>query len=90
MYFHYLDGVVNMENEAREVYKDMIELSNSDKINQRFEGLDASKIKGSGFILVSGNYSDLGLILKLNNAVCNYLQYFKDDLIGKKIEHIMP
>ena len=90
MYFHFLDGVVNMENEAKQVYKIMLELNSSDKINKRFEGLDASKAKGAGFLLVSGNCNDLGTISKLNNTVCNYLQYFKEDLVGKKVEQIMP
>lgn len=79
-----------MENEAREVYKIMLDMNNSDKINKRFESIDISKSKGTGFILVSGNYQDLGKIIKLNNNVCNQLLFFKDDLVGKKIEVLLP
>ena len=62
-----------MENEARHVLKIMIDMSHSDKINKRFESFDASKSKGTGFILVSGNMFDIGRILKINNSICNYL-----------------
>lgn len=71
MYFHFLDSVVHMENEARNVLKVMIDLSHSDKINKRFEPLDQSKNKGTGFILVSGNQKDIGKIIKINNSICN-------------------
>jgi hypothetical protein len=72
MYFHFLDQVVHMENEARGVYKIMFDMNNSDKINRRFENLDlGAKSKGTGFILVSGNYANLGRIVKLNNSLCN-------------------
>eukprot|EP00347_Sterkiella_histriomuscorum_P013484 403364537 len=90
MYFHFLDQVVHMENEARHVLKIMIDMSHSDKINKRFESLDTSKSKGTGFILVSGNMFEIGRILKINNSICNYLQYFKDDLYSKKIGQLMP
>ncbi|CDW89009.1 UNKNOWN [Stylonychia lemnae] len=90
MYFHFLDQVVHMENEARDVYKIMVDMTHSDKINKRFEQIDISKNKGNGFVLISGNQKDLGMILKINNLVCNMLQYFKDDLYMKKIGVLMP
>lgn len=79
-----------MENEARNVLKIMIDLSSSDKLNKRFEAIDITKSKGTGFILVSGNQRDIGNIIKINNSICNYLQYFKDDLYSKKIGFLMP
>lgn len=39
---------------------------------------------------MGGNFSDLGSIIKLNNSVCNSLEFFKDDLVGKKIETLLP
>lgn len=39
---------------------------------------------------MSGNQINIGDIIKLNNTLCNTLQYFKEDLIGKKIETLMP
>lgn len=44
-----------MENEARNVLKVLIDMTHSDKINKRFDDIDSSKSKGTGFILVSGN-----------------------------------
>lgn len=81
-----------MENEARGVYKILFDLNSSDKINRRFDNIDGltNKSRSSGFILVSGNSKDLGKIIKLNNTLCNQLNYFKDDVLGKKIEFLLP
>lgn len=90
MYFHFLDQVVHMENEARTVYKVMYDMNNAAKINRRFENFDISKSRSTGFVLVSGNFSNIGQILKLNNTICNQLHYYKEDLIGKRIEVLLP
>lgn len=36
MYFHFLDKVVNMQNEARNVYKFMQDSTRNEKLSNRF------------------------------------------------------
>ena len=43
-----------------------------------------------GFVLISGNFKDMGKVLKLNNKLASLVSFNKGELIGKPVGILMP
>jgi hypothetical protein len=62
----------------------------SNRLTQRFAGVDGENRLRMGFVLASGNFGKIGKILKLNNILASAVSHVKSDLIGASIEVLMP
>ena len=89
-----------MENEARNVFKHMQDATRNEKLSKRFFSaisapnsnyrINNSNMQNTGFILVGGNHSDLGHIIKVNSSFAKELKIEKDHLLGQRVEKVMP
>jgi PAS domain S-box-containing protein len=89
IYGCFLRDVVNDENNGLRILEKSTKLNRSinkvdDEMNQNGENSDTC------IITLSGNYKSLGTIINVNNEIVQLLGYKKNELIGEKIENLMP
>ena len=91
IYGRFLKEVVNDEISGQRI------LERSDKVqrqaNQRQAADDLSKLdenSDTAIVTISGNYRKIGMITNSNSQITQLLGYNKVDIIGEKIETIMP
>ena len=60
IYFNFLDSILNLENEARVAYKVILDMNNANTIGRRYELMAREGRSFTGFILINGNYKNVG------------------------------
>jgi PAS domain S-box-containing protein len=89
IYGYFLKDVVNDENNGQRI------LDKCTKLNKSFSKAveDIGKYDENSdtcIITVSGNYKNMGTIINVNNEISSLLGYKKNEVIGEKVESLMP
>lgn len=90
-YGWFLKDVVNNENDGQRVLDRSQKLNKSvnrsidENANIKFE-----ESAGTSIITISGNYKLMGTIINVNNGIRNLLGYKPQEVIGEKVDMIMP
>lgn len=91
MYGKFLKDVVNDDTSGQRILERAEKVSR--QLNQRQAGEEITKIdenSETAIITISGNFRQIGIITNSNNQISNLLGYNKSEVIGEKIETIMP
>jgi PAS domain S-box-containing protein len=91
LYGKFLKEVVNDDTSGQRILEKAEKVSR--QINQRQAGEDLTKMdenSDTAIITISGNFRQIGVITNSNNQITNLLGYNKSEVIGEKIETIMP
>lgn len=91
LYGKFLKEVVNDDTSGQRILEKADKVSR--QISQRQAGEDLTKLdenSETAIITISGNFRQIGTITNSNNQISNLLGYNKSEVIGEKIETIMP
>lgn len=91
MYGRFLKDVVNDDTSGQRILERADKVSR--QLSQRQAGDDLAKIdenSETAIITISGNFRQIGVITNSNNQISQLLGYNKSEVIGEKIETIMP
>jgi PAS domain S-box-containing protein len=91
LFGRFLKEVVNDDINGQRIIEKAQKVSK--QINQRQAGEELSKFEehsDTAIITISGNFRQIGIITNSNNQITNLLGYNKNELVGEKIETIMP
>jgi PAS domain S-box-containing protein len=91
LYGKFLKDVVNDDTNGQRIVDRAEKVSR--QLNQRQAGEEMTKIdenSETAIITISGNFRQIGTITNSNNQISNLLGYNKSEVIGEKIETIMP
>lgn len=89
IYGFFLKDVVNDENNGQRILERCQKLNRSyNKTIEDFTKYDENS--NTCIITVSGNYKNMGTMINVNNEIHSLLGYKKSEVIGEKVESLMP
>jgi PAS domain S-box-containing protein len=89
IYGYFLKDVVNDENNGQRILDRCQKLNKSfTKTVEDFQKFDENS--NTCIITVSGNFKTMGTIINVNNEIYKLLGYNKNEVIGEKVESLMP
>ena len=96
LYSGFLKHILNNKNKYNELKHILDSLSNVDKIQDKeidFSNFDLKVLNNSDefkYIIISADENNLGIILNISLNACAIFGYTKNELIGKKINILLP
>ena len=96
LYSGFLKHILNNKNKYNELKHILDSLSNVDKIQDKeidFSNFDLKVLNNSDefkYIIISADDNNLGVILNISLNACMIFGYTKNELIGKKINILIP
>jgi hypothetical protein len=93
MFGNFLKDIVNDEIESQRILDKADYIERTMQVSNQLQDNDKSKYGDNSNICIiaaSGNYSTLGVVTSCNNEITRILGFSKMDLIGQKVNRLMP
>ena len=96
LYESFIKNILNSKEKSKKYHDISIDLSNYNKINYKeadYTNCDLEILKESdenNYLIISADEENKGIILNMSLGACSIFGYHKNELIGKKMDILIP